>query len=248
MLKNRFIISIALLFCFISSSFADREPSYGYYFENGIKYKYYFIYDTRAEEEQISNLYATIVYNEKEQYSGQMVIPSTVTIKKSNIVVYDGTWHNEDEVTMPVRSIDDDAFVDCKGLISITIPSSITFQGEEAFYYYTIRGYNLNNPFRGCSNLEKIVFEEGHPFYNECNAIIVNNKLISGCKNTIVPEEVRTIGPYAFSGLESMASIDINKVTTVNEGAFKGCNNIHSLVCRSSLSIRRTESGVNLKR
>lgn len=231
MIKN-LLFSIALLLC-STNMLADRMPSSRYYYENGIKYIYYGIEDNRSETFVVSFLHATVVFNQQNPYSGNVIIPNSVLIKGEDISYYDGTkW--TDEVSMPVDAIDDDAFVDCKGLVSVTIPASISFQGEEEFEFFTVRRYNLNNPFRGCSNLEKIVFEEGHSFYNECNAIIVNNKLISGCKNTIVPEEVKTIGPNAFSGLETMVSIDINKVTTINEGAFKGCNNIHGLVCRSS--------------
>ncbi|MBQ5474847.1 MAG: leucine-rich repeat protein, partial [Lachnospiraceae bacterium] len=44
---------------------------------------------------------------------------------------------------------------------------------------------------------------------DNCNAIIEtsSNQLIVGCKNTIIPNTVTTIGTYAFSNCKSLTSI-----------------------------------------
>ena len=51
--------------------------------------------------------------------------------------------------------------------------------------------------------LESIVVDENNPVYDSrdnCNAIIEKetNTLIVGCKNTVIPKNVMTIGEYAF--------------------------------------------------
>lgn len=50
-----------------------------------------------------------------------------------------------------------------------------------------------------------IIVAEGNPVYdsrNNCNAIIetATNKLVSGCKNTVIPSSVTSIGSGAFYG------------------------------------------------
>ena len=58
-------------------------------------------------------------YAYSDEYSGNVVIPSSVT--------YSGN-------TYAVTSIGDWAFYDCYGLTSITIPNSVTSIGSGAFY------------------------------------------------------------------------------------------------------------------
>ncbi|MBQ3630858.1 MAG: leucine-rich repeat domain-containing protein [Prevotella sp.] len=178
---------------------------------------------------------ATVTYYDfyasgnKNAYTGNVVIPESVT--------YDKKSYN-------VTSIGQRAFQNCTNLNSVTIPSSVT-----SIY--------RDNPFQSCTSLTSIVVEEGNCKYdsrNNCNAIIesATNSLIAGCMNTIIPSSVTSIGQYAFygSGLTSMtipssvASIDEysfgdnkslhsltigNGVTSIGKGAFSGCSGLTSL-------------------
>lgn len=61
---------------------------------------------------------------------------------------------------------------------------------------------------------------------DNCNAIIrtSTNELLTGCKNTIIPNTVTSIGENAFCGLEELTSINIpNSVTSIGAGAFSFC-------------------------
>ena len=65
-----------------------------------------------------------------------------------------------------------------------------------------------------------------------CNAIIetATNTLIAGCKNTIIPNSVTSIGDYAFYGCSSLTSITIpNSVTSIGERAFHSCSKLKTL-------------------
>ena len=56
-----------------------------------------------------------------------------------------------------------------------------------------------------CSGLDSITVESGNIVYDSrdnCNAIIetATNTLLRGCKNTIIPHSVTSIGDNAFRG------------------------------------------------
>ena len=72
-----------------------------------------------------------------------------------------------------------------------------------------------------------------------CNAIIETetNTLIAGCKNTIIPNSVTSIGDNAFTWCNGLTSITIpNSVTSIGEGAFRGCSELTSVVIGNSVT------------
>ena len=121
------------------------------------------------------------------------------------------------DIPNDVTSIGDYAFTSCSGLASVTIPNSVTSIGNFAF--------------RNCSGLTSIQVESSNKYFdsrNNCNAIIdSNNQLILGCKNTIIPNSVTSIGDYAFYGCSGLTSITIpNNVTSIDYGAFYRCTGL----------------------
>ena len=150
-----------------------------------------------------------------------------------------------------VKNIPSYAFYGCTGLTSITIPNSVTSIGESAFYGCTrltsvVIGNSVTSigdlAFEGCDWLTSVVVDDNNTKYDSrenCNAIIdtETNTLISGCKNTVIPNSVTSIGQSAFRGCIGLTSIKIpNSVKSIGHDAFLRCNNLTNIELPSSLT------------
>ena len=149
------------------------------------------------------------------------VIPSTVTTIGNDAFL---NCSGLTSVTIPnsVTSIGFDSFSGCSGLTSLTIPKSLTSIGPGAF--------------DGCSGLTSIIVETGNVKYdsrNNCNALIetTSNELILGCKNTVIPNTVTSIGAGAFGECSGLTSITIpNSVTSIGNYAFQNCTGLKEVI------------------
>ena len=60
---------------------------------------------------------------------------------------------------------------------------------------------------------------------NNCNAVIetATNTLLMGCSNTVIPEDVTSIAPFAFAYLNNLSTIEIPAaIKEIGNGAFNG--------------------------
>ena len=179
-----------------------------------------------------------------------IIIPNSVTSIGYNAI---GLCFDLERITIPdsVTSIGENAFSACKSLTSITIPDSVTSIGSRAFLGCSGLT-NITIPdsvtsigsraFNVCDSLTSIIVSNGNSIYdsrNNCNAIIetATNTLIAGCKNTIIPNSVISIGDYAFEGCSGLTSITIpDGVTSIGESAFEGCSGLTSIYIPSSVT------------
>ena len=115
---------------------------------------------------------------------------------------------------------DDSPFKDYE-IRKATVEYGITSIGESAF--------------SGCSGLEKIAVESGNSCYDSrdnCNSIIdtETNTLIVGCKNSVIPNSVTSIGYYAFYGCSGLTELTLpDSVASIGDGAFICCSDLSKI-------------------
>ena len=177
-------------------------------------------------------------------------IPNSVTAI-GNSSFYD--CENLTSINIPnsVTTIGEAAFGN-SGLTSVTIPNSVYSIGREAFYgCLGLTSVTIPNSvtsigteaFAYCCYLTSITVETGNPMYDsrdECNAIIetASNTLIAGCQTTVFPNSVTSIGNGAFRGCYYLTSLTIpNSITSIGSQAFTGCIGLKSLTIPNSITV-----------
>ena len=250
----------------ISEKFEVHEDTtlYAIWKESPLEYTYLSesdSYSVKCKDKSVSSIVIPSMYKGKPVseigddafYSYYFVlsiaIPSNVTNIGNRAFYGCGSMTS---ITIPegVTSIGDQAFYGCGSLTSIKIPESVTRIGKSAFY--------------SCSGrLKSIEVEAGNcAYYSEGNCLIERDTkcLILGCRNSMIPEGVTSIGSGAFHGCNGLTSITIPEgvtsiggsafsscsrltsvtisegVTSIGSGAFHGCNGLTSITIPSSVT------------
>ncbi len=218
-------------------------------------------YNVLSEEDKTvavtyAGLYSGVVADE---YTYAVVIPATVTynnitysVRSIGYGAFAGcTSLTYIEIPNSVTTIQDRAFNGCTFLSSITIPNSVTSIGNYAFYLCDgLKSVTIGNSvtsigdaaFEYCSGLTSVTVDEGNSVYDSrggCNAIIetATNTLVAGCKKTIIPNSVTSIGEFAFRGCTGLTSVTIpNSVTSIGDWAFNGCSSLTSITIPNSVT------------
>ena len=159
---------------------------------------------------------------------------TTVTIPANVTAINSSAFKNCSKlsaITIPakVTTIGSNAFYGCSSLTTISIPSSVTSISSGAFSY--------------CSGLTNMTVASGNTTYNSngsSKAIIKtsSNQLIAGCKNTVIPGTVNSIGSYAFQGMTGLTAITIpSGVTSIASYAFNGCSALTSVTVENATPV-----------
>ena len=249
-MKQKLLLTFALLLTAVTGAWADDSGSCG----DGVTYSY--VESTKTltisktgEGTGEMEDYGTIT-QPWQSYKGSItsvVIGSGVT----SIGGYDFSGCEKlEQVTIPnsVTTIWPSAFAWCTSMESITIPASVTSIGDHAFYRCTnLASITIpasvtsigESAFGGCSKLATMTVAVGNTVYdsrNSCNAIIKtsSNTLIAGCKATTFPNDVTSIGNYAFLDCTGLKSITIPaSITYIGSNAFYGCTEVTDVYCNA---------------
>ena len=151
------------------------------------------------------------------------------------------TEHPVCRIADGVTGIPNNAFFDCSGLTSITIPDSAFYIGRGTFNGCTgltsiIIGNDvtsiMDNAFVRCISLTSITIPNG--------VITIGNHVFEGCTSLTsitIPDSVTTIGNSAFDNCTSLTSITIPEgVTSIGRGAFNYCSSLTSIIIGNSVT------------
>ena len=190
------------------SSSEEGFPSYGYIFARGGQH--------------------TVKYTLKDPTMIGIEMDKQTSMPSKFGATFAGCPITSVEIPNSVTSIGTMAFYVCTDLTSITIPKSVTSIDSSVL-------------FGSCDNLVTITVDSNNSKYdsrNNCNAIIetATNILVTGCKNTVIPNTVTSIGNSAFYGC-ALTSITIpNSVTSIGESAFEECTSLTIITIPKSVT------------
>lgn len=210
----------------------------------------------------LEDLTCEITYGDKVDeyhgtYSGDIVIPETVTYNNKTLTVVkigENAFYYCSELSsviipQTVTYIGSLAFIGCGAITGITIPSSVTFIG-----YWV---------FGNCISLNNIVFEDGDKtlewdnknysltiFYGcPIDSLYIGRNFKgttyfqtglfenSSVKKLIVGNTVTEIENRSFYGCEKLTEISLgNSVTTIGESAFRNCDNLTEISLPNSVT------------
>ncbi|MBR2935519.1 MAG: leucine-rich repeat domain-containing protein [Paludibacteraceae bacterium] len=125
-----------------------------------------------------------------------------------------------DGITYAVTGIDAKAFYNCKSLIEVKIPTSVT-------------------TIEGAAFLNSALYKDQNNWENEVlyvdNCLIEAKKTLSG--SYTIKENTRVIAVSAFSSCESITSVTIpNSITQISDYAFSRCTALQSIELPSSVT------------
>ena len=121
---------------------------------------------------------------------------------------------------LPVTRIGEGAFIDFP-IKTLTLPESITLYGAGAFSGCNIERINYSGSIAQWCNIY-FADQRANPLSCVLGGLYIDEQMVV---DLIIPNEVTTIGHYAFSGYKQLKKVDLGTgVTTIGAYAFNGCN------------------------
>ena len=234
---KQLLMTVAVLLCSATVHAYDFEV-------DGIYYNIISITDLTVE-----------VTNGDNKYSGEIILPSTITYKSKSLrltrIGYDAfercTNLTSIEIPNSVTSIGDDAFSGCSNLATISIGNSVTSIGKSAFSNCSsLTNIEIPNSvtsigqsaFWGCFNLRKLIIEDGESTLTVSSNGGIKAALFNDCNNVETVYlgrnlEYNSDTPPPFENRKSLKSLVIGKhvksLSNFGAGYFYGCSGLTTI-------------------
>lgn len=145
-----------------------------------------------------------------------------------------------------VTKIENEAFEDCIELVNLSLPDSLAWVGENAFYgcsklpyHNSENGLYLGNAQNPCVVLMDVTDTSVTSFEIAPDTKVIYGYALKGCSKLTgitIPNNVKGIGLYAFSNCTGLTSITIpDSVTTIGNFAFSSCSNLESVTMSKNI-------------
>lgn len=181
------------------------------------------------------------------KYKGEMPENTNVSLKDGTIGISDFAFLQckgliSIDIPSSVKYIGIEAFGGCSGLTSVTIPNSVSSIGIRAFYFCSSLS-NIEIP-NSVTYIGWFAFDGTAWYFNQQDGVIYAGKFAYGYKG-VMPENTNitlkdgTFGivDNAFSARSSLTSIYIpNSVTTIGENVFSYCSGLTSVIIPYSVT------------
>ena len=161
-----------------------------------------------------------------------VTIPNSVT-SIGNRAFYECSKLTSVTIPNKVTSIGEGAFYHCSSLTSVTIPNSVTSIGKEAFFgCSSLTKTNYTGDIAGWCNIKFCDYDSNPMEWS--NNFFINDQEI---KDLVIPNNVMSIGDYAFSRCSGLTAVTIpNSVTSIGISAFLHCSGLTSVTIPNSVT------------
>lgn len=192
---------------------------------------------TDENDQPVTESYIAITGIGKETKT-DIVIPATIN-KTPVKAIADGAFTGKKNLTSVtfakdsnLTTIGENAFTNCNGITTISLPATLTTVGTSAF--------------RNCTKLVSVDFGEKAEVEGESEAVkskltAIPVSMFEGCSkltSITIPESVKTIGEDAFTSCIALTDVELGiGVQTLGKRAFRGCTALETLDLTSATSL-----------
>ncbi len=149
------------------------------------------------------------------------------------------------------------AFFECSKLESVILPETLTHINKASFWHCSSmeslhlpaslialgldeRNTAAGNPFAHCRGLTSLTVASGNTVYraeSNCVIDIATDTLVAGCKSSVIPTNILTIGSNAFNGQQGITSITLpTGLITLEAAAFALCSGLTEISIPASVT------------